>query len=189
MSVWIEAGSSKFDHGGKGWEFGTCIWSPSLDRRGVQGRYGIMLQVHEGDVVINCCDSLIRGTSYASECVRRNDKPPDVGPWAYAKGFFRVDLKDFKAISCDMTLTEIAKTHKEKIRKDIEENRPMYYLFSWHPVSAFHPEGKLVLSQGRFLAKATPLLASILASYLDDEARNRIERQLQSGSTASSKDA
>ena len=38
------------------------------------------------------------------------------------------------------------------------KSRPKYYLYSWYPDGEFYPGGKLVLGQGRFLARATPVL-------------------------------
>jgi len=32
--VWIEDTKSEHQHGGPGWEFGTCLWSPSTDEKG-----------------------------------------------------------------------------------------------------------------------------------------------------------
>jgi len=28
-NVWLEITKTSHHHGGKGWEFGTCLWSPS----------------------------------------------------------------------------------------------------------------------------------------------------------------
>src|SRR5262249_2256676 len=147
MAAWIEVSSSRFDRGGAGWELGTCIWSPATDRRGNQGRYGIMLQVNEGDFVINCCDSVIRGTSFVAAACTKREKPPNPGQWAYAKSFFRIDLRDFKPETVGMTLTQIAAAHKDAIEADIIAHRPVNYLFSLYPRSEFYPNGRIVLSQ------------------------------------------
>ena len=50
--VWIEITKSEHDHGGKGWGFGKCLWSPETDRRG-SDRYAIMREVKKGDLVIH----------------------------------------------------------------------------------------------------------------------------------------
>jgi hypothetical protein len=174
MSVWIEASTSKFDHGGYGWELGTCIWSPATDRRGVQGRYGIMLEVKAGDFVINCCDSVVCGTSFvASECTKR-EKPPNPGPWAYAKTFFKIELRDYRKETDGPSLTKIAQDFKDEIQKDIEANRPKYYLYSLYPQSSFYPSGRVVLSQGRFLARSTPALTALLVALLSQTARDAV---------------
>lgn len=169
MSVWVEVSTNKFHHGGQGWEFGTCIWSPSTDRRGLLGRYRIMLDVTEGDLVINCCDFVVRGVSIvAGACIASKEKPPNPGLWGYAKTFFRIPLADYRPQEHGPSIPQIAREHKDEISKDIMLNRPKYYLFSWCQPSEWNPSGKLVLSQGRFLARATPVLAKIILSYLND---------------------
>ena len=35
--VWIEISSESHKHGGTGWEFGTCLWSPTRNRGGNDG--------------------------------------------------------------------------------------------------------------------------------------------------------
>jgi hypothetical protein len=30
--IWMELGADNTDHGGLGWELGTCLWSPSADK-------------------------------------------------------------------------------------------------------------------------------------------------------------
>lgn len=32
--IFIEITKSEHDHGGQGWNFGTCLWSPSKNRNG-----------------------------------------------------------------------------------------------------------------------------------------------------------
>jgi len=167
QQVWIENTTSKHDHGGPGWEFGKCIWSPARDRRKVEGRYKIMRSVKKGDRVINCYDSVVRGTSIADgDCLEIYDRPPIPKPWGYAMSFFRVNLRDYLPLQQPLTLKELVDRHKEEIRDDIVNNRPTYYLFSWWPPSSFYPEGRVVLSQGRFLARATPALLRMLCEHL-----------------------
>lgn len=167
-TVWIENTTSKYDHGGCGWEFGVCIWSPARDRRGAVGKYRIMQQVQIGDRVINCCDGKIRGTSrVATICDSTSDRPPNPGPWSYANSFFRFNLTDFNELADPIELREIIAKHKAEIEVDIENNRPKYFLFSLYPRSEFYPEGKVVLGQGRFLATTTPCLQAILRSYFE----------------------
>jgi hypothetical protein len=32
--VWVEKTKASHGHGGEGWEFGTCLWSPATDKSG-----------------------------------------------------------------------------------------------------------------------------------------------------------
>lgn len=51
-NVWIETTEESHLYGGKGWEFGKCLWSSSSDKSG--GKiYELMLQPKVGDPVIH----------------------------------------------------------------------------------------------------------------------------------------
>lgn len=41
--VWVEITRDEHGHGGEGWGFGTCLWSPERDNAG-HDRYAIMRQ-------------------------------------------------------------------------------------------------------------------------------------------------
>ena len=64
-------------------------------------------------------------------------------------------------------IATLSERFKDEIKSDIESNRPTYFLFSLYPESEFHPEGKVVLAQGRFLARTTPTLVKLIASLLE----------------------
>jgi len=176
MTVWIENTTGNYDHGGPGWEFGVCVWSPALDRRGLEGRYKIMREVRAREKILNCYDGSIRGTAeIGTECYTTQNRPPEPGPWAYARSFHRFNLANFRRLPQPVPLKRLIENFANEIRRDIEENRPTYYLFSWYPPSPFKPNGKIVLSQGRFLARGTPALIDMLcrATGLD---RSTFER-------------
>lgn len=167
-SLWIENTTSKHDHGGAGWEFGSCIWSPAHDRRGAEGKYRIMRSVRESDRVINCNDGVFCGLStVATECKTLQEGPPNPGPWAFAKQFYRIDLRDYRELPNPVSIAALTERYTEEIKSDIKLHRPKYFLFALYPESEFHPTGKIVLAQGRFLARATPKLGSLLAKLLD----------------------
>ena len=48
----MEITKSKHKHGGEGWEFGTCLWSPSRNRAGGD-RYSLMREPRAGDLVLH----------------------------------------------------------------------------------------------------------------------------------------
>ena len=52
MRKFIEITSDDHDHGGEGWEYGTCLWSPTLDPRGAK-TYNLMLEPQVGDLIIH----------------------------------------------------------------------------------------------------------------------------------------
>jgi 5-methylcytosine-specific restriction protein B len=47
--VWIEDTKSTYAHGGPGWEFGSCLWSPSANEIG-NDQYAVMISATGGSV-------------------------------------------------------------------------------------------------------------------------------------------
>lgn len=180
MQVWIEAASGRDDHGGLGWELGRCIWSPAHDRLGRTQKYGIMTTPSVGDPVINCSAGVVVGVSrVCGPAETTTARPPNPGPWGYARSYFRLNLEDYAEFENRITLNDVAKRYFDRLRKDIESNRPKYYLFSLYPPSERHPTGKLVLAQGRFLARSTPTLDACLADALSKKDRVLFESRIR----------
>jgi hypothetical protein len=179
MQVWIEAASGRDHHGGVGWELGRCIWSPTHDRLGRTQKYGIMNAPSVGDPVINCSAGLIVGISRVCRAAESTASgPPNPGAWGYARSFFRLNLDDYVSCETSVPLHDVVKRFFNRIRADIESNRPKYYLFSLYPPSEYHPAGKLVLSQGRFLARSTPTLNACIVESLATKDRALFESRI-----------
>jgi hypothetical protein len=67
--VWIEdTKTSAHGHGGPGWEFGTCLWSPSSNKIGVD-QYALMREPKTDDLVIHINDGELVGWSYVIRTV------------------------------------------------------------------------------------------------------------------------
>ena len=174
MTTWVELSSGKDEHGGRGWEFGTCLWSPTKTRLGQTRNYGIMLQPAVGEYVINCEAGIIKGTSVVSVACRVvKDSPPAAGPWRYSREFYRVELTAYEAFKTSLPLRLVVSRCFDTIRDDIDKHRPTYYPFSLYPKSDHYPNGRIHVSQGRFLAKSTSTLSRCISSCLDPEDRTR----------------
>jgi hypothetical protein len=50
MNYWIEITNPV--HGGNGWEFGTCLWSPISNKGGVKS-WELMTQIKPGDIIFH----------------------------------------------------------------------------------------------------------------------------------------
>jgi hypothetical protein len=180
MQVWIEAASGRDGHGGVGWELGRCIWSPAHDRLGRTQKYGIMTAPSVGDPVINCSVGLIIGISRVCRLAESTTSgPPNPGVWGYARSFFRLNLDEYVACETTVPLNDVAKRFFSRIREDIESNRPKYYLFSLYPPSERNPIGKLVLAQGRFLARSTATLDACIMESLATKDRSLFESRIK----------
>jgi len=123
--IWIENTTSKYHHGVRGWEFGTCVWRPSLDRGALPRRYEIMRQVKPGDCLINCYDGVVRGTSkVAGDCFTTKNGPPNAGPWSHATSFHRFNLEHFPAIPRPVRPRQLIDQYAEEVRQGIGQNHP-----------------------------------------------------------------
>ena len=119
--IWFENTKSAHEHGGKGWEFGTCLWSPSKDRGG-KDWYKAMRVVDVGDLVLNVCDKHLRGISYVqSRFVEREDEPPRAGQWEGMAPYYRVDLRGFRPTDSDLFLDTLLKQRRDEISRALEE--------------------------------------------------------------------
>jgi hypothetical protein len=159
MATWFHVSTGKGNPPGSGWAPGECIWSPSSNPRGSVAHYRIMLEVRPADSVVVCVNGSFCGlASVSAACKEVGAGPPEFGAWSYARSFFKIALADYKPFSSAVRLNAVAERFKREIRQEMLALRPTYHLFSWYPESEFYPGGKLVLGQGRFLARATPVL-------------------------------
>jgi 5-methylcytosine-specific restriction protein B len=118
--IWFENTKSAHEHGGPGWEFGTCLWSPSKDKGG-KDWYKAMREVRKGDLVLNVCDKYLRGASYAKDSfVERTDEPPKPGQWAGMAPYYRIDLDGFTPTDSTLLLDDLLKQHREQVGQELE---------------------------------------------------------------------
>src|SRR5688572_9835996 len=97
--AWLEM-SRDAGHGGKGWEFGTCLWSPTQRNGGGQwGYWDLMKRVREGDVVVHLRgkkNPQFVGHSVAdADSYRTSERPSEPGTWGHADEFYRVPLREY----------------------------------------------------------------------------------------------
>jgi hypothetical protein len=105
-TVWIEKTKSIHGHGGMGWEFGTCLWSPTTDKTGKR-IYKNMLVAKPGELVIhfyedapfgNELDHYLCGLSVIDGSATIREEPPLPGDWAGRGEYYRIALRDFRPI-------------------------------------------------------------------------------------------
>jgi hypothetical protein len=100
-------------HGGTGWEFRRCIWSPETKKDGHQWRFwNKILDVRAGDTVVHLRGigkrAAFLGSSIASsDGFKTEAKPPQPGQWAFASVFLRAELRDFSEFSPSILLNDV----------------------------------------------------------------------------------
>lgn len=112
---WLEM-SRDADHGGRGWEFGTCLWSPTERKGG--GRWGywdLMQRVERGDVVFHLrgkAKPQFVGHSIAdADCYKTTERPPKPGAWDHAESFYRIPLRDYCPLESPVKLADVFRNH------------------------------------------------------------------------------
>jgi 5-methylcytosine-specific restriction protein B len=157
--IWLEITKTSHHHGGKGWEFGTCLWSPSHTADG-KDYYQTMREVKTGDLVIHSNDSVLTGFSFAkAPFSETTTEPPSPGPWKNRSSYYRVDLRDYTPFKTPVPLTTILTKYAPEIRSEIEGGGLYRYPFVVQ-------SGALNVAQGAYLSKITPQLYGLLREEL-----------------------
>ena len=165
--IWFENTKSAHRHGGVGWEFGTCLWSPSKDKGG-KDWYKAMRDVRAGDVVLNVCDKELHGASIAKgNFEERKDEPPEPGDWSGMAPYYRVDLETFIPLANPLPIDDLLKQQKEPITRELESlktnrtaddySRPPFQFFD-------KARTRLGLAQ-TYLTQCTPALYTIIRQW------------------------
>ena len=171
-SVFLETTKSHHDHGGAGWEFGTCLWSPVTNITGAHS-YELMKEPQPGDLVLHNyhfappgkkTDSYLCGFSKVSKAVIvRSDEPPSPGTWSNRKEYYRIDLEDFSGIESPLNFKTFTENYSQGLRGHLEHERPRFFPFT---ISG----GIVRLNQGMYLTRVTSFLYSVLCDALGVEA-------------------
>jgi hypothetical protein len=168
-AVWVEITSSAHGHGGPGWEFGTCLWSPSVDGGGA-ARYQVMWEPEAGDLVLHfyrhtwegrpSCTQLCGFSFVHHACREVTLPPPTPGRWV-APAYYRLDLTGYEPLATRLNPEELNKQpdYLARVRQELVPNRPAHYPFSSY--------GPLIrVTQGQYLTRCTPHLYQVLQDAL-----------------------
>jgi hypothetical protein len=171
MQTFIEITNSSHQHGGPGWEFGTCLWCPSRDRAG-SDRYSVMRAPAPGDEVIHflfTSDNYITGRSAVKRRVRVVEtEPPLPGVWKGMGAYYRIELKSYTPFTNPLPVREFMEMYLTEIREEIATH-PKHY-----PFATYGP--KLRTTQGMYLALCTDNLRRLLSTALALQDSDSAER-------------
>ena len=144
-------------HGGPGWEFGSCLWSPSSYKNG-SDHYALMREPETDDLVIHINDGDVVGWSYVSAPFRElTDGPPSPGKYAGRSSYYRVDLKDYREFPRSVPLTEFVDRNRAAIEEELKEDEPKRY-----PFILYGNERAVRHAEGAYLTRCTPKLYELI---------------------------
>ena len=129
--IWIEMAKDK-EHGGQGWEFKQCLWSPEyklVNGKNMKWAYWESVkQVKAGDIVVH-----LRGNKKASfigqsiaetDGFRTVNRPSTISEnWEYSKSFYRVNLADYKSFKYPLELDIVFKKKEQLLREYYNFNK------------------------------------------------------------------
>jgi hypothetical protein len=131
--VFIETTEMSHGHGGSGWEFGTCLWSPTLNRAG-HDAYVLMRAPVANDLVLHILKDHKGGDQQSTHIVGHsfigspaktvNTAPPSPGLWAGMTGYYRIELRDYMQFEPTIPLGALLQDFEVEIRTEIESARP-----------------------------------------------------------------
>jgi 5-methylcytosine-specific restriction endonuclease McrA len=179
--VFVEITKSEHKHGGVGWEFGTCLWSPTHNRAG-HDRYSLMRTPTNGDLVFHFYNDaggggivktrLVGHSTVSDECKVVRTEPPASGDWGGFETYYRIELTDLVLYEDPIDLSTILEEYHDEIRQDLIENQPRFFPFNIHGDS-------IRTVQGIYLAKCTPHLYGIFIRALNLQDTLSAEEQVE----------
>jgi hypothetical protein len=163
--VWIEdTNTAVHGHGGPGWEFGSCLWSPS-SAEGGSDRYSLMREPKPGDLVIHFNDGVIFGWSRVAEAFQvGTEAPPNPAQWAARPSYYRIPLTDYQAFPHKVPLSEFIVRHQDALAAELRTDTLKRFPFIIY-------NDAIRRAQGAYLTRCTPKLYDLIRNevYLDDE--------------------
>ena len=126
--MWLEMSRDE-THGGSGWAFGECLWSPShKDPRGKWPFWESLLDVKRGDTVVH-----LRGQSHRSAFVgfsladtdgyETSRRPTIAKRYQYATSFYRVPLTDYTPFLDPIVLDVAFARNHDRLLAYLDENK------------------------------------------------------------------
>jgi len=169
-SVWIEKTKSSHGHGGAGWEFGTCLWSPTVGKTG-HNIYKNMERAKKGDLVLHFYEDTPFGkvedhyfcglSAVSSPAEVITTEPPRPGDWAGRGSYFRIGLDGFMPFSDPLPITDFIAKNGSALLTDQPGEEPSFVLY----------QDTVRLAQGKYLAQCPAHLYSLLSAAIDEVAQ------------------
>ncbi|WP_339784467.1 HNH endonuclease [Paenibacillus sp. FSL R7-0313] len=194
--MWIEM-STEETHGGKGWGFSQCLWSPAYkivkNSRRPWPYWNSLIRVKEGDVILHLKGNAEPG--FVGYSIAEADgfvtdlRPPNPGSqWDYAEMFNRVNLKDFELFTEKILLSKLFSQKESQLRyyfninkiKKGNEKKLLFYVVQ---------NDSLRRQNGAYLSELDRILSDILfdeiTSYTNVKETN-IRKQVKAYESQSS---
>jgi putative restriction endonuclease len=162
---WIEM-SRDLLHGGSGWGFGECLWSPTRQVDGKRsGWWENLSRVRPGEGVVHLRGrddeaAFVAISRVGESCVTTRERPPYPGEWEFASDFYRVPLTDFQQLTSPIPLKKVFRSKQQELWDYFQSNQD---LGSGKRTLFFNLQGgNLRCQNGAYLSELDQVLASII---------------------------
>lgn len=164
--MWLEM-SRNAAHGGEGWGFTECLWSPThKNPSGKWSFWELLRRVEKGDTVVH-----LRGKGQRAAFVgysiadangyQTNDRPPMPGQWSYASAFYRVPLTGFVPFLDPISLAQVFKERDTELRQYFAEHKQKQKALQERLFFVVQ-SGRLQCLNGAYLSEFSDALGSIV---------------------------
>lgn len=163
MNIWIEITNPV--HGGLGWEFGSCLWSPVENKAGVKA-WEILRKVSPGDIVYHFLKKnsdghhLVGRSTVSSLAQIRKEEPPESGTWSKRGRYYRIELVNFRDLKQTYSVKNILKRHEETFLASYQRRHAEQFF-------DVKSDGTLQVSL-KYLARLDDLTKEIFESYFEE---------------------
>jgi putative restriction endonuclease len=154
-------------HGGQGWEFGVCLWSPTIRRGG--GRWGyweLMRQVSAGSIIVHLRGkppkaAFVAYSTADADCYETSERPPEPGEWSHASSFYRVPLRDFVPLTNPVSLEAVFSDRRDSLLTYHQQHSPVRSP-KGRLLFFVQQDGRLQCQNGAYLSELDSELSDIL---------------------------
>lgn len=169
--MWLEMSRDPV-HGGPGWSFGECLWSPTTRRGGGKwGYWEIMRKVKTGDTVVHLRGqppnaAFVGYSTVDTDCYTTTERPPEPGEWDHAETFYRVPLRSLAAFPTPIPLESVFSQRRDELLQYHQSHSPVRspdgrYLFF------VKQSDRLQCQNGAYLSEFDDELADIVLGSVD----------------------
>ena len=159
MAEWIEITNPI--HGGPGWEFGTCLWSPIKDRGGSEA-WKIMKKVHSSDTIYHLLkmhpknnkeEYYFVGVSIVLNPAQVfNDPPPKPDRWGGMAPYYRIDLTGYRPLHHPVKVNKIFQVEKVNLISELK-SRPAENFYELKKTGNLQVSLRYIASSGSIVTK------------------------------------